>query len=154
MQTARILSLLWLLWLAGLHLGARAAWPTPEGYWQSFDDTGRVPQAVVHIEAERGRLVGRIIKVLDPRADPHETCNRCTGEWKDKPLVGLEIITGVDVVARDGAWGAGQILDPEDGRLYRVRLELDGSGDSLLVRGYWGPFWRTQKWTRLKGPGS
>jgi uncharacterized protein (DUF2147 family) len=38
----------------------------------------------------------------------------------------------------------GHILDPENGKVYRCKLWIEGK--VLKVRGYWGPFFRTQTW--------
>jgi uncharacterized protein (DUF2147 family) len=43
-------------------------------------------------------------------------------------------------------YAAGNILDPEEGKVYKCKLWLEGT--ELKVRGYWGPFYRTQTWTR------
>jgi len=51
---------------------------------------------------------------------------------------------------RDGErWGGGSILDPENGKEYRTAVWLQGP-DHLRVRGYWGPFYRTQTWRRSR----
>lgn len=50
-----------------------------------------------------------------------------------------------------GRWSGGRVLDPEMGKDYPGRLWLEGP-DRLRVRGYWGPFHRTQTWHRLKEP--
>jgi uncharacterized protein (DUF2147 family) len=44
-------------------------------------------------------------------------------------------------------YSEGNILDPENGKIYRCKLWLE-NGD-LKVRGYWGPFFRTQTWKRV-----
>ena len=41
----------------------------------------------------------------------------------------------------------GTILDPEDGKIYKAELWVEGG--NLKVRGYHGPFYKTQTW--LKG---
>jgi uncharacterized protein (DUF2147 family) len=48
-----------------------------------------------------------------------------------------------------GRWSGGRVLDPEMGKDYPGRLWLVGP-DTLKVRGYWGPFHRTQTWHRLE----
>jgi uncharacterized protein (DUF2147 family) len=40
----------------------------------------------------------------------------------------------------------GTILDPETGQIYRCKAWLE-RGD-LKIRGYWGPFYRTQTWKK------
>jgi uncharacterized protein (DUF2147 family) len=46
-------------------------------------------------------------------------------------------------------WQDGKILDPESGKLYTVRLKLLDA-KTLQMRGYLGPFYRTQTWTRVE----
>ena len=45
-------------------------------------------------------------------------------------------------------WEGGEILDPEEGKLYRVRLTPVEGGAKLQVRGFLGPFWRNQLWVK------
>ncbi len=45
-----------------------------------------------------------------------------------------------------GEYSDGQILDPQNGRVYNCRIWLEGN--DLKVRGYWGPFYRTQTWKK------
>lgn len=47
----------------------------------------------------------------------------------------------------DGGYDGGTILDPKVGKIYRCRLWLEAN--KLKVRGYWGPFFRTQTWDRF-----
>jgi uncharacterized protein (DUF2147 family) len=44
----------------------------------------------------------------------------------------------------------GEILDPETGRLYRVKMKIEDEGQKLLVRGFIGfsLLGRTQVWLR------
>ena len=56
----------------------------------------------------------------------------------------MEIIR--DMKPDGDEYSDGTILDPKVGRVYRCRLWLDG--ENLKVRGYWGPFFRTQVWHR------
>ena len=78
-------------------------------------------------------------------------CDKCTDDRKDKPIAGLQIIRGVK--AEDsGAWGGGEILDPNNGKTYRTRLKLVDGGKKLEVRGYIGAplFGRSQTWVRVE----
>ena len=47
----------------------------------------------------------------------------------------------------DGAWRAGTVLNPEDGRVYRGAIRPDGPL-LLRLRGCAGPFCQTQVWRR------
>ena len=55
-------------------------------------------------------------------------CDKCTDERKDKPIVGMTIMRNVKQSADDDeAWDGGDILDPNNGKVYKVRLKpLDG----------------------------
>jgi uncharacterized protein (DUF2147 family) len=47
-------------------------------------------------------------------------------------------------------WDGGDILDPNNGKVYKLRLKpLDG-GKALEVRGFIGPFYRNQTWIRAE----
>ena len=46
-------------------------------------------------------------------------------------------------------WEDGQILDPGNGKVYNASIWLL-SNDELRVRGFLGPFYRTQTWKRVK----
>jgi uncharacterized protein (DUF2147 family) len=48
-----------------------------------------------------------------------------------------------------GEWDTGTILDPENGKIYDVKIWLDPENSNRLnVRGYIGPIFRTQRWIR------
>lgn len=44
----------------------------------------------------------------------------------------------------------GEILDPDNGKAYTLRLRVNDDGRTLLVRAYIGPFCRTQIWIRAQ----
>ena len=48
-------------------------------------------------------------------------------------------------------WEGGTIVDPENGKVYTVKMWLEeGNANLLNVRGYVGPIFRTQKWVRVE----
>jgi uncharacterized protein (DUF2147 family) len=51
-----------------------------------------------------------------------------------------------------GSWVGGDILDPNNGKVYKVRLKLTDAGKKLDVRGYIGTplLGRTQTWLRVE----
>ena len=117
---------------------AASAQPTVGGLWRNIDDyTGEVKAEIRIVETPEG-LRGRIEKVLKKDARPDDRCDKCEDDRKDKPIVGLDIIRG------------DKILDPENGREYRLRLTPIEGGGKLQVRGYLGPFYRTQVWVRAQ----
>ena len=121
---------------------------SPVGKWKTFDDkTGR-SKSIVQIAEENGELTGKVLEVLESPAGPHPLCQPCEGERKNKPVEGMTILWGAK---KNGAsWEDGEILDPENGRIYHVILTLLGSGQKLEVRGYIGipAIGRRQIWQR------
>jgi len=122
---------------------------TPVGLWRNIDDKTGEAKAEIRITDNAGALNGRIERVLRKDAKPDEKCVECKDERKDQPMVGLEIIRGAKKSA-DGDWQDGKILDPENGREYKLRLTPIEGGAKLQVRGSFGPFWRTQTWVRVQ----
>ena len=137
----------------GLGLGASIvhAQATPVGLWKSIDDNTKKERSLIRISDAGGVLTGKIEKALDPDAKPGAVCDKCTDERKDKPLIGMAIIRNVKQNAEDKViWDGGDITDPDNGKVYKLRLKpLDG-GKSLEVRGYIGPFYRNQTWIRVE----
>ena len=120
----------------------------PTGLWLAFDDDGKVAQALVRISERDGRLVGHIAEVLDPEASPNEVCKQCPDQRKGMPLKGLQIISNMNASANMGSFKGGLILDPQEGKEYRLEMDYQAGSKLLKLRGYWGPFWRTQVWQR------
>jgi uncharacterized protein (DUF2147 family) len=123
---------------------------TPVGLWRNIDDKTGEAKAEIRITESGGALNGRIEKILRKDAKPDEKCVECKDERKDQPMVGLEIVRGAKKAPDGETWEEGRILDPENGREYKLRLTLRGGGQKLEVRGSFGPFWRTQTWVRVQ----
>lgn len=133
---------------AGLSTLAQAQM-NPVGRWHSIDDkTGEVKSEVV-IAEQGGVVSGRIDKLLRKGADQAARCTECSDDRKDKPLLGLEIIRGAQRADGKDVWEGGQILDPENGRSYTLRLTPADGGKKLDVRGSIAFFGRTQTWVRV-----
>ena len=47
-------------------------------------------------------------------------------------------------------WDGGEVLDPNNGKTYKVRLTPTDAGKKLEVRGFVGPFYRNQIWIRVE----
>jgi hypothetical protein len=119
------------------------------GLWKTFDDDTNQPAALVQISEQNGLFVGKVTKILDPSGLP--TCAKCTDYRKDKPVVGMEILSGLK---KDGEnmYSGGRILDPDDGEIYRADIKLLDQGNKLDLRAYLGIplIGRTQSWMREK----
>jgi uncharacterized protein (DUF2147 family) len=149
----RCVGVVWVLMGLLVQNQAQAQAPSAEGLlgvWVTHDDDTQEPRAHIKITMENGVLSGRIIKTLDPSSAADERCSLCRDDRKNQPILGLEIIRGgVKKNDKELIWEGGRILDPENGEEYRFRIKLVDQGRVLQVRGYLGPFWRTQTWTRL-----
>ena len=122
---------------------------TPVGVWETIDDSTHQPKALVQIsQADDGSLTGKVIKGLDPKEKPGKRCTACTDERKDQPILGMTIIT--DMKPDGDKWDGGNILDPENGKVYKCNMHLEDGGQKLVVRGYIGVslLGRSQTWVR------
>lgn len=121
---------------------------TPVGTWTTIDDKSHQPRSVIQIWESYGKLYGKIVKTF-PKPGDTGICKKCPGAFKDKPIKGLTIMWQLK---SDGAnkWSGGEILDPESGNIYKVKLKMSPDGKTLDVRGYIGfsLFGRTQVWHR------
>ncbi|HTQ58282.1 MAG TPA: DUF2147 domain-containing protein [Bryobacteraceae bacterium] len=137
---------------AALFLAAAAAWAsgtdllTPIGRWKTIDDKTGKPKAIVQIYEENGKLFGRIEATLDPNAK--KTCEKCKDARKDQPIVGMIIVRGLALHGEE--YAGGDILDPDNGSVYRCKMHLLEHGNKLSVRGFIGfsLLGRSQTWTR------
>lgn len=133
---------------------ALAAWPavgqsTPVGLWRSIDEKTGTAKAEIRIRAGAdGVLSGVVERALVTSDQPN--CDLCADDRKGKPKVGLEIIRGAKKAEDADVWEQGKILDPENGKNYTLRMTLIEGGSKLQIRGYVGPFYRTQVWTRVQ----
>ena len=118
------------------------------GKWKTIDDaTGRAKSSVEIYEKD-GKVHGKVVDILNPSLR-NGICEKCGKDYKDKPILGLQIIKGLE---KDGEeYSGGKILDPESGNLYKCILKLKGK-DKLEVRGYMGIalIGRSQTWLRVK----
>jgi uncharacterized protein (DUF2147 family) len=123
---------------------------TPAGVWKTIDDATGKEKSLVRIVETNGAYTGKIEKLLDPDSPKDATCKECKDDRKDKPVVGMTIIRNVKANDDKTAYEGGDILDPNNGKVYRVRLRPFDDGKKLEVRGYLGPFYRNQTWLRVE----
>ena len=129
--------------------GLALAQSHPVGVWRTIDDETKKERSTVRITETNGVLTGRI-EGLPDSADRDAVCDKCSDQRKGARIIGLTIIEGVSNGDGDEYWDGGQILDPNNGKTYTVRLSPLDNGRRLQVRGYIGPFFRTQVWERAE----
>jgi uncharacterized protein (DUF2147 family) len=127
-------------------LGLLASAQSITGTWKTIDDETGEAKSHVEIFAADGKYYGKVAKML--KSSPDRKCDKCPGERKDQPILGMIVV--VNMLEKKGLWESGDILDPEKGKWYKCKMWLkDGDPNTLVVRGYLGPFYRTQYWYRL-----
>jgi uncharacterized protein (DUF2147 family) len=130
---------------------AASAQMSPVGLWKTIDDESKKEKSLVRITEGGGVISGKIEKLLDPDVKAGETCDKCTDDRKDKPILGLTILRNLKQGTEDKTvWEGGDILDPNNGKIYRAQLKPMAEGKQLRLRGYLGPFFRTQTWIRVE----
>lgn len=139
------------LTLAAAAFAASATANSPVGQWHTVDDKTGEPKSLVVIVEQQGVLKGRVEKLLRKDADPAVKCEKCTDDRKNQAVVGMEIIRGAKKSGGKNVWEEGEILDPENGKTYALRLTPLEGGSKLEVRGFLGFLWRNQVWVRVPG---
>lgn len=125
---------------------------SPVGTWHTIDDTWKKVKSEVEIIEQDGKLYGYIRKIfLLPHEGKDPVCVACEGKLKNSKIVGMTILR--DFQMNGDKWRDGQILDPGNGKTYTSSLWLVNQNE-LQVRGYLGPFFRTQTWKRADMKGS
>ncbi|MFI4939991.1 MAG: DUF2147 domain-containing protein [Burkholderiales bacterium] len=122
---------------------------SPIGVWKTIDDSSGKVKSLVRITEASGEYKGKIEKLFrDPSEDQNPKCTKCEGERYQQQILGMIIMSGTK---RDGdEYSGGQILDPDNGKTYSVKLTVIEGGKKLNVRGYIGVPWigRSQTWIR------
>ncbi|MYM70653.1 DUF2147 domain-containing protein [Duganella sp. FT109W] len=122
---------------------------SPVGLWKNIDDVSGKPKALIRITESNGVLQGKIEQLFrEPNEDPAPKCDKCDDARKDQPVLGMTILSGLK---KDGdEYAGGEILDPNNGKVYKSKMHLTDGGKKLSVRGYIGVpmLGRSQVWVR------
>ncbi|QYY33489.1 MULTISPECIES: DUF2147 domain-containing protein [Cupriavidus] len=128
---------------------AALAQATPGGSWKTIDDSTGKPRGLVEITEKNGVYSGRLVKTFVEGDGKPKVCEKCTDARKDQPIIGMTILSGLRKTG-DNEWSGGEILDPENGKVYKSKMSLSDDGNKLNVRGFIGIslLGRTQTWER------
>lgn len=123
---------------------------TPLGLWQTISDTDGKATSEVRITSTPAGLVGVVEKALTTSNEPN--CDKCTDERKGQSKLGMQIIRGAKKADGKDVWEDGNILDPNNGTVYKLKLSPIEGGKKLEVRGFVGfaLLGRTQTWVRVE----
>jgi uncharacterized protein (DUF2147 family) len=134
--------------MLSLVVSGHALAASPYGTWKTIDDETNKAKSLVQLyKGKDGKLHGKIVKLFNPK-EKNPRCDKCSGARKNKPIVGLEIISGLSL--DDDVWSGGEVLDPAKGKTYRCKLWVEDGGKKIKLRGYVAFFYRTQYWYRVK----
>ena len=119
---------------------------SPVGRWKTIDDnTGQVKSIVEITQAANGTLSGRVAQVLQSDRGPNPTCDKCSGERRNRPITGMTILW--DLRPDGSEWSGGTILDPANGKTYRSKAKMLDA-NRLGVSGCVAFICREQVWQR------
>lgn len=126
---------------------------TIEGFWHSIDDKTGEKLSIIEIRKDtNNEYNGTIVyRYPVPGAKALSHCTKCTGALKNKPILGLQLLTGFkDDPNKANAYIDGRIVEPKSGRQYKGKGNLSSDGKRLRMRGYMGvsALGRTVVWIR------
>ncbi|OTG75178.1 signal peptidase [Acinetobacter sp. ANC 4169] len=121
------------------------------GTWKTIDDKTGSSKAILEMRQEsNGTYTAKIVKITPrPGYTPKETCVNCPAPYTDKPILGLDILTGLKSNG-DNHFVNAKVLDPLNGKIYSGKAKLSANGKRLTLRGYVGvsALGRSQTWIK------
>ena len=135
--------------IAGISQTVLAQTDPVVGVWKTIDDKTGQAKSLVKIDIVNGELQGTVMQTFPTPSESSIThCTLCSDARKNQPIIGMKIMSGLKQ-DKTGYWSGGEILDPKEGKIYKVKLSTD-DGKKLDVRGYIGIalIGRTQTWQK------
>lgn len=119
------------------------------GTWKTIDDRTGKPKAIIDIYKKNGSMYGKVVEIVEIGKEDSK-CTKCEGDLKNKPVVGMTIITKGEK-GTDGKWRGNRLFDPQQAMTFRFKIWLNPENiNELKVRGYLAFIYRTQTWLRVK----
>jgi uncharacterized protein (DUF2147 family) len=110
------------------------------GLWYNEEHDG-----LIEVFKCEKKYCGRIVWSKEPNypaedkkgraGEPRIDDNNPDPDLRDRPIIGLQIMTGFVYSAEDQQWKQGTVYDPKNGKSYSGRITLV-SPDKLYLRGY------------------
>jgi uncharacterized protein (DUF2147 family) len=118
------------------------------GTWLTEDGSSRVDIAATRGADNATVYAGRVSWLRDPTRDgkPLHDANNENPGLRDRPILGLEIVSGFKATAA-GGWNGGKLYSPRNGKSYPAAMSLtpDGRLEFKVEAGF---LTRTVHWTR------
>ena len=123
------------------------------GTWKNIDDKTGSSKAVLEIRQEsNGTYTAKVVKVTPrPGYTPKDTCIDCPAPYTNKPIIGMQVITGLKTNDHIN-YCNGKIIDPVSGKIYSLKGKVSANSKKLFLRGYFGvsAVGRSQTWVRVE----
>ena len=116
------------------------------GKWKTNDPFTNKPSSVVEVYFQDGKLFGKLVEVFDEENPETAICKDCPGQWKNKPIIGLLVFTGLE---REGEkWkGEDAFFSRKKKKLYTGALWLEK--ERLVIQIKVGPLKLSRKWDKV-----
>ena len=120
------------------------------GKWKTIDDRNGKPKAIIDIyEDDKGLMHGKVIEIVEEGKE-NFICEKCEGDRKDKPVLGMTIIEDAEHKG-EGIYKGDTLFDPQQAMTFRCKIWLNpDNSNELMVRGYLAFIYRTQTWERVQ----
>ena len=126
---------------------ASAQTPDPViGKWKTFDDeTGKAMSITEVYRTKNGGIAAKVVETLNK---PNAACEKCSGDQKGKPIIGMMVFW--DMKQTDGVWGGGKGFKPSSGDHFKVKsVKATPDGKHLVITGCKLMFCREGKWEKV-----
>lgn len=123
---------------------------TAVGLWKTIDDTTGKPRSLIRISEHHDEFRAVVEKGLKETDTGDGVCDKCTDERKGQKIIGMTIAKGLK--SQGHLYAGGNILDPDNGKVYQCKMTLSDDGQTLEVRGFIGIslLGRSQTWLRVE----
>ncbi|HEX8377027.1 MAG TPA: DUF2147 domain-containing protein [Pedobacter sp.] len=110
------------------------------GKWVSEDKKG-----IIEIFQQKSKYYGKLVWLKPDKDIPSTDAGNPDKSKRSQPLLNLVILKDFDYAEKE--WKNGTVYDPANGKTYACAMRLIDN-NKLRIRGYWGPFYRTEIWLR------
>jgi uncharacterized protein (DUF2147 family) len=104
------------------------------GIWWNDKKTSKI-----EIKEENGKFIGTVIYITPEKlvnGEPEKDTNNPDPNLRSRSRLGLQILKGLQYVAKDKQWQNGRIYDPDNGKTYDCYAWFDKDPNTLYLKGY------------------